>query len=73
MLDNSALRYIIREKGDTHMAWLFYLVALILWNAFGLHGWAIIAFLIGMGFHWKYWSIGIVAFLVGLLGFSRKF
>jgi len=55
------------------MAWLFYLVALILWNAFGLHGWAIIALLIGMGFHWKYWSIGIVAFLVGLLGFSRKF
>ena len=47
------------------MAWLCYLVALILWNAFGLHGAAIIAFIVGMAFHWKYWLPGIAAFFIG--------
>ena len=55
------------------MAWIFYLLALVLWNAFGLHGWAIIAFVIGMVFHWKYWIVGIFAFFLGMLGLKHKF
>ena len=47
------------------MAWLMYLVALILWNAFSLHGWAMFVFAIGMVIHWKYWAAGLAALFVG--------
>lgn len=48
------------------MAWLCYLVAIILWNAVGWYDWAMIAFAVGMVFHWKYWLAGFAAFFVGI-------
>lgn len=48
------------------MSWFAYLVALILWNAFGLYEWALIAFVIGVAFHWNYWIPGIAAFFIAI-------
>lgn len=44
--------------------WIAYLVALILAWQTDLFGWALIAFAVGMMFHWKYWVVGFIAFFV---------
>ena len=48
------------------MAWIFYLVALILWSGFNQLDAALIALAVGMLFHWKAWGIGLIAFFVGV-------
>ena len=53
------------------MAWIAYLTALILGSNGMLEG-ALIVFVIGVVFHWKYWIAGIVGFFVGV-GLSKPF
>ena len=56
------------------MAWVFYILGIIMFQAPVGHEWALLVFALGMLLHWKFWIItivtGTIAFLVGA-GWSK--
>jgi len=47
------------------MAWICYLLTIVLYHIPVAGNFWMLALLVGMVFHWKYWLAGIAAFLVG--------
>jgi len=51
------------------MAWVFYILGILMFMAPAGHEWALLVFALGMLIHWKFWIItivaGTIAFCVG--------
>lgn len=64
-LDNSTLICIMDDERRSIMAWLAYLIGLLLIFG-GVAGFGMAVFAIGMVMHWKAWIAIIGGFFVGL-------